>query len=50
VTHRCQRQLQTPAVEEWILANEQGIGALVRQHRKGRIDLAAGAGVDYLSL
>ncbi len=44
---RCHcRQLNPPAVEEAVGADEQGIGALAHKCRKCRIDLAAGAGVE----
>ena len=36
-------QLDTPAGEERIGADEQGVGPLALNGRKGRIDLAAGA-------
>jgi hypothetical protein len=38
------------AEEEWVGFDEEGIGALARKSGKGRIDLAARAGVEDMDL
>ena len=43
-------QLDTPAVEEGVAADEEGVGPLAHKSCEGRIDLAAGAGVEDLDL
>ena len=43
-------QLHTPGVEEGVAADEEGVGPLAHKSREGRIDLAAGAGIDDLDL
>ena len=50
MAHRQKRQLETPAVEEGVGADEKGVGPLAHKSREGRIDLAAGAGVEDLDL
>jgi hypothetical protein len=42
--------LDAAAVEEGIAGNEQGIGLLAHEGGEGRLDLAAGAGVDDVNL
>ena len=46
VARRQMDQLDTPAVQEGFAADEKGVGPLARKSREGRIDLAAGAGVE----
>ncbi len=41
-------QLDTPSGEEGAGADEEGVGPLAHKRREGRIDLAAGAGVEDL--
>ena len=43
-------QLDTPADEEGVAADEEGVGPLAHKSCEGRIDLAAGAGVEDLDL
>ena len=43
-------QLDAPASEKGICSNEEGVGPLARKVCEGRIDLAAGAGVEDLDL
>ena len=43
-------QLDTPAVEEGVAADEERVGPLAHKRCEGRIDLAAGAGVEDLDL
>ena len=43
-------QLNAPAVEKSVAANEQRVGPLAPKSSEGRIDLAAGAGVEHLDL
>src|SRR5262249_39638805 len=43
-------QLKSPAVEKTILADENGVGPLAPNSCEGRIDLAAGPGIEYLAL
>ena len=43
-------QLDTPGLEEGIAADEEGVGPLAHKSCEGRIDLAAGAGVEDLDL
>ena len=43
-------QLDTPAVEKGVVADEKGVGPLAHKGCEGRIDLAAGAGVEDLDL
>ena len=43
-------QLDTPAGEKGVAADEEGVGPLARKRCEGRIDLAAGAGVEDLDL
>ena len=43
-------QLETPGGEKGVGADEEGIGPLARKRCEGRIDLAAGAGVEDLDL
>src|SRR5262245_51857956 len=50
VAPRQEDELDTPSVEECVVADEEGVGALARNSREGRIDLAAGAGVEDLDL
>ena len=50
MARRERRQLDAPAREEHVGSDEQGVGALARESGKGRIDLAAGAGVEDLDL
>src|SRR5262249_48091838 len=47
---RQEDELDTPSVEECVVADEEGVGALARNSREGRIDLAAGTGVEDLDL
>jgi len=46
VAHREHRKLHAPAAEEAIAGVEQGIGPLAPKTREGRLDFAAGAGVE----
>ena len=50
VARRQVDQLDTPAGEEGVGADEEGVGPLARKSCEGRIDLAAGAGVEDLDL
>ena len=50
MAHREHRKLHAPAREEGIAGDEQGIGPLAPKRREGRLDLAAGAGVEHLNL
>ena len=43
-------QLDTPAGEKGVAADEEGVGPLAHKSCEGRIDLAAGAGVEDLDL
>ena len=43
-------QLDTPADEEGVDADEKGVEPLAHKGRESRIDLAAGAGVEDLDL
>src|SRR5262245_41743019 len=43
-------QLKSPAVEKTILADENGDGPLAPQSWEGRIELAAGSGIEDLEL
>ncbi len=43
-------KLHAPSVEKYILADEEGVGSLAHKRCKGRVDLAACAGVDDLDL
>ena len=43
-------QLDTPAGEKGVAADEEGVGPLAHERCEGRIDLAAGAGVEDLDL
>jgi len=47
---RERRELDTPAREEPVGGDEQGISALVHEGREGRLDFADGAGVEDLNL
>ena len=42
--------MDTPAGEKAVAADEEGVGPLAHKIREGRIDLAAGAGVEDLDL
>jgi len=42
--------LYTAAAEESVGSDEEGIGALARKGGKGRVDLVAAAGIEYLDL
>src|SRR5215469_11074440 len=48
--HRLKGQLDMPAVQEGIAADEEGVGSLARKSREGPIDLTARAGVKDLDL
>src|SRR5215475_627774 len=48
--HRLKGQLETPAVEEGVAADEEGVGSLARKSRKDPFDLAVCAGVEDLDL
>jgi hypothetical protein len=50
VAHRQGGKLDGAASEEPVASDEEGIGALARKGGKGRIDLAAGAGVEDIDL
>ena len=50
VVRRQVDQLDTPAVEKGVGADEEGVGPLAHKSCEGRIDLAAGAGVEDLDL
>src|SRR5262249_61926177 len=50
VVRRQVDQLGTPAVKKDVDADEDRVGPLVRKSGEGRIDLAAGAGVEDLDL
>jgi hypothetical protein len=50
VAHREHRKLHAPAAEEAIAGVEQGIGPLAPKTREGRLDFAAGVGVEHLNL
>ena len=50
MARRQKGKLHTSAVEERIAGDEKRVGPLAREGRKGRIDFAAGAGVDDLDL
>src|SRR5438876_7007945 len=50
VTRRERRKLDAPAREEDITSDEQGVGAIAHEGGEGRLDLAAGAGVEDLNL
>ena len=43
-------QLDTPAGDEGVRANEQGVGPLAHESCEGRFDLPAGAGLENLDL
>src|SRR6478672_12848628 len=43
-------QLNTPAIEEAVAADEDGVGPLAHKSCEGRIDLAAGTDVEDLNL
>ena len=47
---RQQGQLQTPAVEEGVTSNEEGVGPIATKRREYGINLPAGACVDDLDL
>ena len=42
--------LDTPAVEEGVVANIKGVGPLDRKSCEGRVDLPAGAAIEDLNL
>src|SRR5258708_26992116 len=46
----CALPIYTPSVEEGVVADEERVGSLAYNSREGRIDLAAGAGVEDLDL
>src|SRR5260370_12417 len=50
VTRRERRKLDAPAREEDITSDVQGVGAIAHEGGEGRLDLAAGAGVEDLNL
>ena len=50
MARRQMHQLDTSVAEERIAGNKQGVGLLGHKSGQGRIDLAAGAGVEDLSL
>ncbi len=50
VARRQSGQLDTPAGEEGVAADEERVGPLAHKSCEGRIDLAAGAGVEDLDL
>jgi len=50
IGRRERRKLDAPADEEAVGANEEGIGPVVHEGCEGRLDLAAGAGVQDLNL
>ena len=43
-------KLMPPDDEKWICGDEEGVGPLAHKSCEGRIDLAAGAGVEDLDL
>jgi hypothetical protein len=42
--------LETPAVEERVATDEEGVGSLAQKSREGCVDLATGAGAEDLDL
>src|SRR5262249_51580457 len=50
IARRKRRKLDTPAVEEPIAGNEEGIGAVARESGEGRLDFALCAGLEDLNL
>src|SRR6516165_10821956 len=50
VTRRERRKLDTSAREEDITSDVQGVGAIAHEGGEGRLDLAAGAGIEDLNL
>jgi hypothetical protein len=50
VAHRLKGNLDTPAAEKGVGADEKGVGPLACKSCEGRIDLADGAGVKDLDL
>jgi hypothetical protein len=44
------RKLDTPAVEETVGRDEEGVGPVTHEGGEGRLDLAAGASVEDLNL
>jgi hypothetical protein len=46
VARRQGGKLDAAAEEECLAANEEGVGVLARERVKGRLDLAAGTGVE----
>ena len=50
VARRQGGKLDAAAEEECLAANEEGVGVVARERVKGRLDLAAGTGVEDLNL
>jgi hypothetical protein len=50
VARRQGGKLDSAAEEECLAANEEGVGVVARERVKGRLDLAAGTGVEDLNL
>ena len=50
MAHRERCKLDAPADEEPVGGDEEGIGPVAHEGGKGRLDLAAGAGVENLNL
>ena len=50
MARRERRKLDAPAGEERVASDEQGVGAVAHEGGEGRLDLAAGAGVEDLNL
>src|SRR5262245_4581685 len=50
VAHRERRKLDAPAGDEAVPSDEQGVDRLAAKGCEGRLDLAASAGVEHLSL
>src|SRR5262249_38827687 len=50
IVRRERRKLDAPAAEERVGGNEESVGPVAHERGEGRLDLAAGAGVDDLNL
>src|SRR5438046_9309172 len=50
VARRQCSKLDVPAVEECVAGDEEGVGTVTQERVEGRVDLAAGTGVENLSL
>jgi len=50
MARRQRSKLDAPAVEERVGSNEKCVGAVAHHGDEGRLDLAAGAGVEDLNL